>query len=77
MSDRGYAILVTAAKYILINILTFIFIIMLTRHGWIHSEDTMVILHAIINAAAVILGKQQKILDRLNELSPDKKEEEN
>ena len=73
MSDRGYAILVTAAKYVLINILAYAIIPIFGREGWINYKDTIFLYFLIINCTAIILGKLQKIEDHLKEI--EKKEE--
>ena len=73
MSDRGYAILVTAAKYVLINLVAFLLLPAIARTGWITLDDTIILYFLIINCTAIILGKLQKIEDRLKEI--EKKEE--
>ena len=73
MSDRGYAILVTAAKYVLINLVAYILLPFIARTGWITLEDTIIPYFLIINCTAIILGKLQKIEDHLKEI--EKKEE--
>lgn len=68
MSDRGYAIFVTVAKYLLINFLATILWIMLAKANWIYSEDTIVLIYLVINCTALTDGKLQKVLDKLNEI---------
>lgn len=73
MSDRVYAILITAAKYIFLNILATVAMVMIARAGWFATEDVIVLYYLIINCTALILGKLQQILDRLNEYEKSKK----
>ena len=69
MSDRGYAFFVTAAKYVLINILTTILWVVLAKAGFLDSEDTIVLIYLITNCTALLSGKMQKILDKLHEIN--------
>jgi len=77
MSDRGYAFVVALGKYVAINLLTFFAILFFVNQGWISEDDSILIIHVIVNAAAVIHGKLQQVLDRINELHPAKNDEEN
>ena len=67
MSDRAYAIVISVAKYVFINILATVAMVMVARAGWFVSEDAIVLFYLIINCTALILGKLQQILDRFNE----------
>ena len=73
MSGRAYAILITAAKYVFLNILTTAAMVMIALAGWFVSEDSIVLYYLIINCTALILGKLQRILDRLYEYEKSKK----
>ena len=73
MSDRAYAILISVAKYVFINILATVVMVIIARAGWIVSEDAIVLFYLIINCTALILGKLQQILDRLYEYEKSKK----
>ena len=73
MSDRAYAILIAAAKYIFLTILATVAMVMIARAGWFVSEDAIVLFYLIINCTAPILGKLQRILDRFNEYENSKK----
>ena len=75
MSDRGYAIFVTAAKYVFINLLATILWVILAQAGWIYSEETIVLIYLILNCTTLILDKQQKILDKLNEAKQENNHE--
>lgn len=67
MSDRGYAIFVTAAKYAFVNFLATVLWVILAQAGWVYSEETIVLIYIIVNCTAILLGKMQKILDHLKE----------
>jgi len=73
MSDRAYAILIAAAKYVFLNILATVAMVIIARAGCIVSEDVIVLFYLIINCTALILGKLQRILDRLCEYEKSKK----
>ena len=65
--------MVTAAKYVLINVAAYLLVPFIARTDWINQEDTVILYFLIINCTAIILGKLQKIDDRLKEI--EKKEE--
>lgn len=71
MSDRGYAIFVTVAKYVFINFFATVAWVILAQWGLLFSEDTIVLIYLIINCTAVLMGKIQKIMDKLNELNKE------
>ena len=73
MSDRAYAIVISVAKYVFINILATVAMVIIARAGWFVSEDVIVLFYLIINCTALILGKLQRILDRFNEYEKSKK----
>ena len=73
MSDRAYAIVISVAKYVFINILATVAMVMIARAGWFVSEDVIVLFYLIINCTTLILGKLQQILDRLYEYEKSKK----
>ena len=73
MSDRAYAIVISVAKYVFINILATVAMVMVARAGWFVTEDAIVLYYLIINCTALILGKLQRILDRFNEYEKSKK----
>ena len=68
MSDRGYAIFVTAAKYAFVNFFATILWVVLAQAGWIYSEEAIVLIYLIINSTALVLGKMQKLMDKLKEI---------
>ena len=73
MSGRAYAIIISVSKYVFINILATVSMVMIARAGWFVSEDVIVLFYLIINCTALILGKLQQILDRLCEYEKSKK----
>lgn len=77
MSDKGYAIFVTAAKYVFVNFLATVLWVILAQAGWIYSEETIVLIYLIVNCTAMILGKVQKLMDQLNEIEKKQEKSEN
>ena len=75
MSDRGYEIFVTAAKYAFVNFFATVLWVILAQAGWVYSEETIVLIYLIINCTTIILAKQQKILDKLNEAKQENNHE--
>ena len=77
MSDRGYAILVTGAKFLFINVLATVIWVIFAQAGWINTEDTIALFYLIINCTTLLSGKMQRILDKLNELEKKQENTEN
>ena len=77
MSDRGYTIFLSAAKYLFLNFLATVYWIMLAKIGWLDSEDTIVLIYLIVNCTALILGKLQKVTDKLKEIEKKQEKSEN
>lgn len=67
MSDKGYAVFVFISKYVFLNLLASVAMVILARAGWLNAEDSIVLYYLIINCTALIMGKLQKILDSLQE----------